>query len=110
MRCVLVGAVLLMVSACGGRVDGPGGDNAVGGNSGASGGTGGKNLKGDSEKLPPCAPGFEPGTSSEPCNWMADGLCYVERIDACACVCPTSGSSTCQSGFLDDPPVEVFCY
>ena len=108
---VLVATNLL---ACGGRVEGPTESGGSGGSgSQTSGGPNqgvGGGLTGGSEPLPQCQPGFLPGTSTEPCNWMYDGRCYVERIGACACACPPKTATICQSSIFDDPPVEVFCY
>ncbi len=81
---------------CGGLAEedtapGPGAGTADGGTTTGSGSGGGK--------LGECKPGFAPNTTGEPCNWVVEGLCYVDRPDACACACPTDVTSTCSSGF-----------
>jgi hypothetical protein len=62
--------------------------------------------------LPGCEEGFDP--KKEPyrtCNWLAEGRCYDEKLEACACVCPRDKASHCASGFpLENGRVEVYCY
>ncbi len=66
----------------------------------------------DPTSLGECTPGFK--QSAEPgraCAWLAKGLCYDEKLEACACICPM-GMSTCSSGFDNGPDgqVRVSCY
>lgn len=65
----------------------------------------------DRTKLPDCEPGFELGDEPDrSCDWFADGLCYSDKLVACACVCPPHGGSTCLSGFPEENGrVEVYC-
>jgi hypothetical protein len=64
--------------------------------------------------LPNCEKGFDASAERDrPCNWVAKGYCYEEKLEACACACPRDPSVTshCASGFpVEDGRVEVYCY
>lgn len=63
----------------------------------------GRNRRGFFEDvdLPDCVPGGPPSSATR-CAYMADGLCYPDKISACACVCPPTRSSTCSSGLFEN--------
>jgi len=59
-----------------------------------------------------CEAGFD--RYEEPdrdCNWVVNGLCYEEKLDACACACPGGTAvTTCSSGFPQrNGRVPVYC-
>lgn len=92
-----------------GGADPGGGSPSVGGNDGSGGGG---SLDGQAT-LGPCVEGFlYVENPSLQCNWLAEGRCYDEKLDACACICPRRGSSTCLSGFYggDGSATRVSCY
>ena len=64
--------------------------------------------------LPGCEKGFDASVERDrSCNWLAEGYCYEDKLEACACVCPRDSSVTshCASGFpVEDGKVEVYCY
>ena len=65
------------------------------------------------ETLGDCEGGFDP--SEEPdrdCNWVAEDICYEDKLAACACACPMGTAvSTCTSGFpYPDGEVDVYCF
>lgn len=114
---------LLALTSCGGRAEGgtPGGvsDEEPGDDT-----SGGKGSPGDSEgtlpwgastPLGPCKPGFDPQVHPErDCAFVAEGICYQTKLDACACVCPRNKkNTTCSSGFdslLPNARSEVDCF
>jgi hypothetical protein len=52
-------------------------------------------------ELPPCRLGFDPNLEpTRPCDWLANDLCYAQKLEACACICPRNRTdSLCSSGF-----------
>lgn len=102
-RSVLAFAVVVAVlaSACGGDVSrdpgGAGGSSA--GGSGAASGSG-ASAGFPSKPLGECKPGFSHYQyPTLPCPWLGDGLCYAQKDEACACVCPQDHDSWCMSDF-----------
>jgi hypothetical protein len=62
--------------------------------------------------LPECRLGFDSDEEPDrPCNWLANGRCYEDKLAACACVCSRKKNTTCSSGF-DEPNgrVKVSCF
>jgi hypothetical protein len=104
---------LLLLIGCGGEVrksdTTPGLDGSGVGGQGAGPGGGGTGLS--STALPACRRGFKPdGQTFRPCDFLADGLCYESKVDACACICPSKANTTCTSGFpVPDGRVIVTC-
>jgi hypothetical protein len=102
----------LLLAGCGGEVrrgdpesvDGSG----MGGQRPATNG-GGSGLS--STQLPACRRGFKPDDQTfRPCDFLADGLCYESKLDACACICPNRPGTNCISGFpVPDGRVVVTC-
>ncbi len=44
------------------------------------------------------------------CMWLAEGRCYAEKLEACACICPLDHESICSSGFpRDSGRTPVYC-
>jgi hypothetical protein len=82
----------LVLAGCGGAVV-----EEPGTSSGGSGGDGDGGLP--KSPLPPCELGDPPGTHGVSCAWVANGLCYDEREDACACECRRTKGTVCVSGF-----------
>jgi hypothetical protein len=94
----LAGALLLVATACGGQVvgDGSGKSDGSGGSASRDGTAPGGD---DTVDLPPCVKGWEPETGTVRCPWLgSDGLCYEEKLSACACICPRNRESSCWSG------------
>ncbi|MEO6602669.1 MAG: hypothetical protein ABIQ16_22485 [Polyangiaceae bacterium] len=102
------------LAACGGRAveepsSGGSGPSAPATSEPALGGGAGRPSSPSSplptHDLGDCAPGFSRvDNPNRPCNWLVeDGSCFDEKEAACACICPTSGSSVCFSGFDDGP-------
>ena len=95
----------IFVVACGGQVDDDG--------RGTSGGSGGSTAKADggnglpTSPLPPCVPG-KPPAEHPTCPYLASGLCYDDKISACACECRKTKGTVCVSGF-PGYQVEVAC-
>lgn len=93
--------------ACGGKVDGEGGDDTPAEPGNASGGApsqSGSNAQPAGTELPPCHLGFDPNFEpTRSCDWLGDELCYSEKLEACACVCPRKRDSLCSSGFPMGP-------
>lgn len=105
--------LLLVVGACGGRSerqesddgaaaatngddDRPSGDDDQGGG-------GDDDAPGDEVTLPGCKRGpVDQGEMGAECLWLADGRCYADKLEACACICPVSHESICSSGFPSD--------
>lgn len=105
-------AWLIVVSACGGNVEG---------------GSGGPDPDPQPDVEAETSPG-KTGSSSDPvadtalgacklgraedwrapCPWVTDGRCYEEREMACNCACPRSRDSQCNSGFEDGPDGHVW--
>ena len=101
--------------ACGGRADG--GDEGTGedvsGADGANAPTPTDPKKPGSTALGKCHPGEPPDAALHTCPWLAKGLCYQTKLEACACICPADRQdSVCSSGFEDGPygQTEVKCY
>lgn len=91
---VFLGA--LWLTACGGRVENDPNDDAP--------------LP--ATPLGECVPGHSHYQAPElPCPWMADGLCYPDKLAACACACPRDRDSWCTSDFPKDDgaPTQVWC-
>lgn len=100
--------VVSVVAACGGTVER---DPGTGGSPAVAGGTGGGGGAFPSTPLGDCSPGYpyEPG-SDEPCPYLAEGLCYPDKLAACACVCPADHDSWCSSGYpTGGQPTVVTC-
>ena|SRR5687768_4733105 len=58
---------------------------------------------GNDVALPGCDLGARDGSqSAEECMWLADGRCYRDKLEACACICPLDHESVCSSGFPSD--------
>ena len=103
--------------ACGGRTEGdPASDytsggsdsNAPSGSAGSSSQPGGKGTNFGSTTLPPCVLGVEQWRADK-CDYYAEGRCYAEKLEACACVCPRNvANTTCISNF--DVPSRVTCF
>jgi hypothetical protein len=111
-------ALLVVAVACGGRTDE---DEGVGDSDEPTPSAPDEDAGGAAEPppsggvaLPGCEKGFDEWKEpSRPCNWLAKGYCYEDKLEACACVCPrdTSVASHCASGFpVEDGRVEVYCY
>lgn len=121
----VVGVSLCLVAACGGQVEGEsGGDPAEEADDEPTDDP--ESSNDDSEEPSPpdsdepgpgerqlaeCELGFEPYSADQPCNWVADGLCYETKEEACDCICPRDADSVCLSGFYDGPDsqTEVIC-
>jgi hypothetical protein len=115
LRCLGLAAAVCLVTACGGQTDSEESSGGGAHGSGASGNGGnGSGDQGNSTELPACVKGWEPGSQSTYCPWLAsDGFCYAEKMDACACICPRDHDSTCQSGLPGGGPsarTSVICY
>jgi hypothetical protein len=55
--------------------------------------------------LPECILGFPPREADgRRCDYSYEGLCYEDADSACACACPTRGSSACVHSGLFTPP------
>jgi hypothetical protein len=104
MKQVVLLAVLVGLSACGGRVEDPKPDGSGAGAAAPASSSGegsGSSAPLPSHPLGDCKPGFNrasnPGRS---CNWLTDaGLCFDTNNDACACICPPDKDSVCVSPF-----------
>jgi hypothetical protein len=113
--------LLLVVGACGGRSERQGSDDgaasaATNGDDDQPGGGddqggGDDDAPGDQVTLPSCTRGpVDSGQMGEECLWLADGRCYSDKLDACACICPVSRESICSSGFPSDAGrTPVYC-
>ena len=104
--------VFLVLAGCGGevrRVDSELVDASGVGGQGTAPNGGGSALS--STQLPACRRGFKPDDqASRPCDFLADGLCYESKLDACACICPNRPGTNCMSGFPEpDGHVVVTC-
>jgi hypothetical protein len=121
---LLAGVILAWaLGGCGGIVEheapaGGGGSPGSGSGSGADPGSGsgarsGSGGAGNGQTpLGACSPGFSYAENPDlPCNWLADGRCYEEKLDACACICPRRAGTTCISGFYggEGSATEVSC-
>jgi hypothetical protein len=112
--------LVLVAAGCGGRVDE--GHEGAGSSDPPAAPDEGEGEPGDEPdepadggvSLPGCEKGFDASAEPDrPCNWLAKGSCYEDKLAACACVCPrdTSATSHCASGFpVEDGRVEVYCY
>jgi hypothetical protein len=107
------------VAACGGRADGD--DQGTGEEITVDAGNDDRaddSIPSDSKKpgsteLGKCHPGEPPDVALRTCPWLAKGLCYQTKLEACACICPADRQdSVCSSGFEDGPygQTEVKCY
>lgn len=65
----------------------------------------------DGVPLPGCDPGaLDHGQMGAECLWLADGRCYSDKLEACACICPLDHESICSSGFpYDTGRTAVYC-
>lgn len=114
--------VALVTAGCGGRTDEPGDEGTSPSDPPTSSPEEGEDEPGHDPHepsdggvlLPGCEKGFDASAEPErPCNWLAKGLCYEDKLAACACVCPrdSSATSNCSSGFpVEDGQVAVYCY
>ena len=109
-RCWVAGAaVLFWFTACGGGRslgNGPGEDSgavgsdasetpaeqpAPGGKSDASADGEAFNF-GEGAPLPACVAGFRQSDKPDkPCNCLVQGVCFDDKAQACACICPRTG-------------------
>lgn len=95
--------------------EGGAGARSAGGRSGGGGATpidpdGPIDL--DSDVLPACEPGFSMATAgSRECAYFHRGVCYEERLVACACACQGLADSQCVIGGFLNPaePQTVNC-
>jgi hypothetical protein len=102
--------LLLAVGACGGRSErqesDDGAASATNGDDDQQGGgddQGDDDAPGDEVTLPGCERGpVDQGQMGAECLWLADGRCYADKLEACACICPVSHESICSSGFPSD--------
>jgi hypothetical protein len=62
----------------------------------------GQPSPGENTPLGPCRLGFHPNEDRDrPCDWLAGGRCYDDKLAACACICPRDRTdSICSSGFF----------
>jgi len=71
-------------------------------------------LLGQGDPLGACVAGFiEASEPDRPCNCFVDGACFDTKYDACACICPRTGSAnTCVSRQDCEPDsrTKVSCY
>ena len=117
---VVLGVLMAaLCSACGGQTtddreskDVDSVDPDMNGAADAGAGDGGQQVDGG-VALPGCQLGFDPeDADGRPCNWVAQGRCYEEKLEACACICPrdTAVTSNCSSGFPEENGhVPVYC-
>lgn len=95
---IALGVSLALIIGCGGQTVDPGpGPESTGSRGGSTGST--RNGAGGDTgvDLPACVKGREIGTGT--CPWLgADGLCYDDKLGACACNCPRDHDSLCSSG------------
>ena len=119
-RAALLCAALASVG-CGGRVietgpedprTGTAGSSAANSTAGASSkGSGGGSLP--THALGACVPGFDHASNpGRACQWLTStGQCFDDFDAACACACPTAGSSVCSSSLPGDSnsATRVFC-
>lgn len=70
-------------------------------------------LRFETTALPECVPGFRRSRArGRSCSFVVDERCYEDQRSACACACPTSGTSVCVAGGLLsalDQPLPVSC-
>lgn len=111
---VVWAAIAAPVSGCGGQAveEGTGGGSSSGSStsSGSSSSARG-GASGTGTDLPACVEGREPDTGT--CPWLgSDGLCYDDKLSACACSCPRDRDSVCSSGLPggDYSMTRVDCY
>ncbi len=104
----------LLLGACGGRSERhEGGDDGAASpvTKGDEPGGGDDDGPGDEVTLPGCdlGPADRGGMGAE-CMWLAEGRCYAEKLEACACICPLDHQSICSSGFPSDSGrTPVYC-
>lgn len=98
--------------------DGPAGagSDAPGGRGGSGSGSvplePGVPIDLDRVTLPPCTPGFLPGSAGDrDCTYIFRQQCFREPLAACACACSGSEANSCIiGGFLNpDEPQSVIC-
>jgi hypothetical protein len=99
--------------ACGGQAERTVGEESEDEGPGtASGSSGGKASPSDDLELGPCVKGFDRFERlDQPCNWLAENLCYDSKEAACSCICPRPGPSLCLSGFYggEGSATAVYC-
>lgn len=108
-------AVLLFALGCGGKLDGddrPSDDSSMDAPDARKPSQSGKDPDG-ATALAECEPGFDP--DREPgrnCDWVVDGMCYADKLAACACACPANAQDTfCISDFpQENGRVRVSCF
>ncbi len=112
-------AVGLVAFGCGGKTDDEGqepdstGSPSDSSGSGAAAGDGEDGAWDAAAPLGKCGQGFDySDAKGRHCNWMVAGVCYEDKLDACACACPSNVStSSCYSGWpVEDGKVLVYCY
>ena len=108
-----------VVVACGGKYEDPGSQMpgtegpapSASGSSGSSSGSGTGSLP--MHPLGTCVPGFDRNSNpARTCPWITEkGVCFSSLDGACACICPTSGSSVCSGSFAPGPSgtTTVYC-
>lgn len=105
----------LLLGACGGRSE-----RHEGGDDGAAspstkgeepGGDDDDDVPGNEVTLPGCDLGpADRGAMGADCMWLAEGRCYADKLEACACICPLDHESICSSGFPSDSGrTPVYC-
>ena len=109
-----MGLLALGLASCGGAVERepkenpePAGETPAGDPSEDDG-----PLPGAQEDLGKCMTGFD--RTEEPdrdCNWVVKDRCYEDKLEACACACPSGTAvTTCSSGFpQQNGRVPVYC-
>jgi hypothetical protein len=109
--------VLVLAIGCGGRSQSREADDGSALGEGdddgePKGNAGPDTAPGDEVSLPGCELGERDlGERGSDCLWLADGRCYQDKLEACACICPPGTGSVCSSGF-EDPDngrVPVYC-
>jgi hypothetical protein len=70
-------------------------------------------LRFEPTALSECVPGFRRSQArGRTCSFLVAERCYEDQRSACACACPSSGSSVCVAGGLLSPldqPLPVSC-
>ena len=70
-------------------------------------------LRFEPTALSECVPGFRRSRArGRNCSFLVAERCYEDQRSACACACPSSGSSLCVAGGLLSPldqPLPVSC-
>jgi hypothetical protein len=97
------------------RADGEAGSDSRNGNGGARSAPSPSDSRNSIDlvgmTLPACQPGSLPfGAGARECNYLFDGRCHDEALDACACACTGAARKCIISGFLNpDEPQSVTC-